>query len=57
MSEQTPQTFSAAALAGLACRCPRCHKGKLFEGFLTLRQRCDVGPGEIGAATRRVGLA
>ena len=27
---------------GLACRCPRCGKGKLFQGFLNLRPRCDV---------------
>src|SRR5258708_5445705 len=29
-------------MAGLACRCPRCAKGKLFQGFLTLRPRCDA---------------
>jgi uncharacterized protein (DUF983 family) len=27
---------------GLACRCPRCGKGKLFEGFLSLRPRCEA---------------
>ena len=27
---------------GLACRCPRCGKGKLFQGFLDLRPRCDA---------------
>jgi uncharacterized protein (DUF983 family) len=26
---------------GLRGRCPRCGEGKLFQGFLTLRQRCD----------------
>jgi uncharacterized protein (DUF983 family) len=26
---------------GLSCRCPRCGKGKLFHGFLTLARRCD----------------
>jgi uncharacterized protein (DUF983 family) len=26
----------------VTCRCPRCGKGKLFAGFLTLRQCCDV---------------
>ena len=26
---------------GLSCRCPRCGKGKLFHGFLTLAARCD----------------
>ena len=28
--------------SGLACRCPRCGRGRLFEGFLTLRPRCEV---------------
>jgi uncharacterized protein (DUF983 family) len=26
---------------GLACRCPRCGNGRLFEGFLNLRPRCE----------------
>jgi len=26
---------------GLAGRCPRCGKGKLFQGFLSLRKACD----------------
>ena len=25
----------------LACRCPRCGEGALFEGFITVRARCD----------------
>jgi uncharacterized protein (DUF983 family) len=29
-------------LTGPMCRCPRCGKGKLFRGFLTLRPRCDA---------------
>lgn len=29
-------------LAGLTCRCPRCGKGRLFKGFLGLRERCEV---------------
>ena len=28
--------------AGLTCRCPRCGKGKLFSGFLTLAPKCDA---------------
>jgi uncharacterized protein (DUF983 family) len=28
-------------LTGLLCRCPRCGKGKLFDGFLTLKPECD----------------
>ncbi|MEM7223121.1 MAG: DUF983 domain-containing protein [Pseudomonadota bacterium] len=27
--------------AGLQCRCPRCGKGRLFAGYLTVRERCD----------------
>ena len=26
---------------GLLGRCPRCGEGKLFQGFLGLRERCD----------------
>ena len=28
--------------AGLACRCPRCGKGKLYKGFLTVVPKCTV---------------
>src|ERR1700744_4266473 len=44
MSDPTPShiTVLQSALRGLACRCPRCGKGKLFAGFLTLRPRCEV---------------
>ncbi len=27
---------------GLRGRCPRCGEGHIFQGFLTLRQRCEV---------------
>ncbi|MBM0206426.1 DUF983 domain-containing protein [Micromonospora sp. STR1s_5] len=27
---------------GLRCRCPKCGQGKLFDGFLTLKPRCEV---------------
>jgi uncharacterized protein (DUF983 family) len=33
---------SAAALAGVRGRCPRCGKGKLFSGYLRLAQRCNA---------------
>ena len=42
MTEKPIDTLSASILAGLSCRCPRCGKGKLFQGFLTLRPRCDA---------------
>ena len=35
-------TVSGAIHAGLRCRCPRCGKGELFAGFLTLQSRCEV---------------
>ncbi|MBB3769701.1 uncharacterized protein (DUF983 family) [Angulomicrobium tetraedrale] len=28
--------------AGLTCRCPRCGRGKLFSGFLTVAPRCEA---------------
>jgi uncharacterized protein (DUF983 family) len=29
-------------LAGIACRCPRCGKGKMFSGFLGAKPTCEV---------------
>jgi uncharacterized protein (DUF983 family) len=29
-------------VTGPSCRCPRCGKGKLFSGFLTLRPHCEA---------------
>ncbi len=31
----------SALSAGLSCRCPRCGRGKLFDGFLAVRPRCE----------------
>ena len=31
-----------AVLTGLACRCPRCGKGRLFTGVLTVAERCTA---------------
>ncbi len=28
-------------VAGIACRCPRCGRGRLFTGFLTLAPACE----------------
>ena len=28
-------------IAGLLCRCPRCGKGSLFKGFLSVKERCS----------------
>ncbi len=32
----------SAFRAGLACRCPRCGRGRLFGGFLTLAKGCEA---------------
>ena len=42
MTEKPIDSLSGSILAGLACVCPRCRRGKLFSGFLTLRPQCDV---------------
>jgi uncharacterized protein (DUF983 family) len=42
MTEKRIDTLSGAMLAGLSCACPRCGKGKLFQGFLTVRPRCEA---------------
>ncbi len=42
MSNLARPTLSQTILRGIACKCPRCGKGKLFSGFLTLRPACEV---------------
>ena len=39
-TEATEQKVSPF-VAGLTCRCPRCGKGKLFAGFLSLKPLCE----------------
>ena len=41
MTDYPPATLLQSALRGIACRCPRCGRGKLFAGFLTLRATCE----------------
>lgn len=38
-------------LAGLACRCPGCGNGPLYDGFLTLRPRCSSCDAALDRAT------
>ena len=38
----TTPTLAQTVLRGLGCKCPRCGKGRLFAGFLDLRQRCEA---------------
>ena len=42
MPDPTMPTLTQSALRGLACRCPRCGKGRLYAGFLNLRSRCEA---------------
>ena len=35
-------TLGGSIAAGLTCACPRCGRGKLFAGFLSLRPCCDA---------------
>ncbi|SRR6266702_3914607 len=41
MPTETLPTVTESALRGIACKCPRCGKGKLYAGFLTLAPRCQ----------------
>ena len=42
MPDETLPTVTESALRGIACRCPRCGKGKLYAGFLDLRPSCEA---------------
>src|SRR5262245_32743457 len=35
---------------GLACRCPRCGRGPLYKGYLTIAERCAVCGLDLGKA-------
>src|SRR3989440_13076423 len=41
MPDEALPTVTESALRGIACKCPRCGKGKLYAGFLTLRPNCE----------------
>jgi uncharacterized protein (DUF983 family) len=42
MSHELPGAPPTLVQAALGCRCPRCGKGPLFQGLLTVRPRCLV---------------
>jgi uncharacterized protein (DUF983 family) len=42
MPDATLPTVTASAMRGLACRCPRCGRGKLYSGFINLRPGCEA---------------
>jgi len=39
--EQVP-SLGSTILAGILGRCPCCHRGKLYSGYLAIAPRCDV---------------
>jgi uncharacterized protein (DUF983 family) len=41
MQDPDLPTVAESAMRGIACRCPRCGKGKLYAGFLDLRPNCE----------------
>jgi len=41
MPDADASSLRLPIMRGLSCRCPRCGKGKLFRGFLTLAPRCE----------------
>ncbi|HYW64587.1 MAG TPA: DUF983 domain-containing protein [Bradyrhizobium sp.] len=41
MPHDTLPSVFQSAMRGLACKCPRCGKGRLYAGFLTLRPGCE----------------
>ncbi len=42
MPEQPDTPPVSPISAGLACKCPRCGRGKLYDGFLKLAEVCTV---------------
>ena len=42
--EASPDSFPVVSLlrAAFGCRCPRCGKGRLFAGLLSVREACEV---------------
>ena len=42
MSEEGYASRVSPIAAGLGCRCPRCGRGALFDGYLTVAERCSA---------------
>ncbi len=42
MQPDPQSSLSTTMLRGLACKCPRCGDGKLYQAFLTLRPACEM---------------
>ena len=53
MPDQDPgarDNSRAPILYGLRCRCPRCGRGRLFRGLLTVRDACENCAFDLKAA-------
>ena len=58
MSPKTSQDPAISSLsAGLGALCPRCGRGRLFDGFLTLRKSCEACGLDYGFADTADGPA
>ena len=42
MADQASPSLPQSIATGLLGRCPRCHKGRLFAGFLTVDKKCEA---------------
>ena len=42
MPDEKLPTLIESAMRGIACKCPRCGRGKLYAGFLDLRPNCEA---------------
>lgn len=42
MHDEILPSVAQSAMRGIACKCPRCGKGKLYQGFLNLRPACEA---------------
>jgi uncharacterized protein (DUF983 family) len=50
MNPETDYPPQSAFLTGVIGRCPRCGRGKLFDGFLTVAPRCGICGLDFGFA-------
>ncbi len=57
MSESGYRSRVSPVSAGLACKCPRCGRGPLFDGFLSVAARCSDCGLDLGKADSADGPA
>jgi len=41
MAGSNTDSYRSPIATGIACKCPRCGRGRLFAGFLTVAERCE----------------